>query len=131
MCERPMLTKAPLSTRIVFVSVATLLAFSSGSSIAQKLYRHVDENGKVSYSDRPQQAAQKAEKTHKPNVESREATRQMQIGEQESRREEAAQRQAAQRRASAVQQKEWAEKQRQRQLEEERNPERAPRSVRI
>jgi hypothetical protein len=117
--------------RRVVVTAVSALALGAETSIAQKLYRHVDENGKVTFSDRPQKADQKAEKMKKPNVASREATRQVQIGAQESSREEAAERAAAQRRAAGVQQKERAEKQRQRQLDEEQHPERAPRTIRV
>jgi hypothetical protein len=120
-----------LMTHTHVICFAAVLAVSSGTSLAQKMYRHVDEKGNVSFSDRPQKAEQKAEKTQKPNVASREATRQLQIQDAASKREEAAERAAAQRRAAAVAQRERAEKARQKREEEERNPGSAPRPIRI
>jgi hypothetical protein len=131
MRARAMLTVSSALLRAAYVSSALALAAMPHNSSAQKLYKHVDEKGNVSFSDRPQKADQKSEKTQKPNVASREATRQTQIGEQNSRREEAAERMAAQRRAAAVAQRERAEKAKQQRAEEESNPSRAPRQVRI
>ena len=125
-----------LAVRVVWpgaavVSIVLAFALASGSSFAQKLYKHVDEKGNVVFSDRPQKADQKAEKARKPNVSSSEATRQTQIEMNNSRREEMAERNAQQRRAASAAAREREEKARQRRTEEERNPERAPRQIRI
>lgn len=126
-----MLSVENMLRRTSVVGAAIALACVHGTGVAQKMYKHVDEKGNVSFSDRPQKAQQKTEKAQAPNVASREATRQLQIESQNSMREEQAQRAAAQRRAAAVAQKERQERATQRQLEEERNPQSAPRSVRI
>ncbi len=46
-------------------------------AIAQQLYKHVDANGKVTFSDRPQQAGDKQEEVHTPNVATPEERQQM------------------------------------------------------
>jgi hypothetical protein len=66
--------------------------------LAQKLYRHVDENGKVVFSDRAPQPGQKAETQKAANVASPEARRQLQIAERARQREEQAERHAQQQR---------------------------------
>jgi uncharacterized protein DUF4124 len=81
--------------------------------LAQKLYRHVDEKGNVSFSDRPQQAGQKAEKPNVPNVASPEERRQLQYGEYASQREEQAER-------AAQQQRHYAQRRREAEAERER-----------
>jgi uncharacterized protein DUF4124 len=92
--------------------IAALLAFAvAGPAFAQKLYRHVDEKGKVTYADRPQEAGQAAEKPKTANVESPEARRQLHYHLQDRQREEQAERAAQQRRYQS---------QRQRELEAER-----------
>jgi hypothetical protein len=79
--------------------LAVLLAFAvAGPAFSQKLYRHVDEKGKVTYADRPQEAGQAAEKPKTANVESPEARRQLHYHLQDRQREEQAERAAQQRR---------------------------------
>jgi hypothetical protein len=77
--------------------LAVLLALASPAA-AQKLYKHVDANGNVVFTDRPVNAGQKAEKPKTANVASPEAVRQLEYAERERRREERAERAAQQQR---------------------------------
>jgi len=96
-------------------SLAALLAFAvAGPSLAQKLYRHVDQNGKVTYADRPQEAGQQAEQPKTHNVESPEARRQLHYHLQDRQREEQAERAAQQRRYQSQRQRELEAEQQQR-----------------
>jgi len=97
---------------------AVLLALAvAWPAFAQKLYRHVDEKGKVTYADRPQEAGQPAEKPKTANVESPEARRQLYYHEQDRQREEQAERAAQQRRYHSQRQREL-EAERERRLKE-------------
>lgn len=87
------------------LAAALALALAS-PALAQKLYKHVDKDGKVTFADRPQQAGQKAEKPKVANVESPEARRQLQHQMYERQREEHADRMAQQQRAYAQRQRE-------------------------
>jgi hypothetical protein len=104
----------------VIAAVATLVVCMPAA--AQKLYRHVDENGKVVYTDRPQHANQKAEKLKAPNVTSPEASRQLDYAVRERKREEQAERLAQQQRAMAQRQREFEEERERRYREAEANP---------
>jgi len=73
---------------------------------AQKLYKHVDADGKIVYTDRPQEAGQKAIVQKAPNVASPEATRQVEHARREKLREEQAERLAQQQRYQAQRQRE-------------------------
>ena len=75
-------------------------------AFAQKVYRHVDERGKVTFADRPQEAGQKAEKQKTANVESAEARRQLDHQLDDRQREEQASRMAQQQRHQAQRQRE-------------------------
>lgn len=80
--------------------VAVLLAAVSAQA-ADKLYRHVDAKGNVTYTDRPAQAGQKPEKIAPANTASAEARRQMELERRDSLRRQQEERVAAQRRAMA------------------------------
>ena len=76
------------------------------SSSTPKLYKHVDEKGNVSFTDRPQNAEQKPQKLQAPNVSSPELTRQLNNDLRNKQREEFAEHQAQQRRYMSQRQKE-------------------------
>jgi hypothetical protein len=80
-----------------------VLGCSVGVPATAALYRHVDETGKVSYSDRPQQPFQEALRLPPPNVATPEARRQLEIARQASAREEQAEFETRLRRWSAMQ----------------------------
>jgi hypothetical protein len=69
--------------------IGIILAFAPvpDSLLAQELYKHVDENGKITYSDRPQEARDKVENPGSPNVASPEARQQMYEEECRNRQE--------------------------------------------
>lgn len=88
--------------RTALLSLACAAALAAGvAHAANKLYRHVDEKGNVTYTDRPPQAGQQAEKTKPPNVASPEARRQMEMEREAALRRQQAERAAQQRRAMA------------------------------
>src|SRR5688572_16564424 len=99
-----------MRTRLIF---AALILTICTSAVAQKLYRHVDEKGNVTFSDRPKQAGQKAEKPKTANVMSPEARRQLEYGEYARQREEQAER-------TAQQQRHYAQRRREIEAEQER-----------
>jgi len=79
---------------IRLLAAAMLLVLSAGDAFAQagKLYRHVDEQGNVVFSDRPSKADQSPEKKKPANAASSEATRQYETERREllrRRRDEA------------------------------------------
>lgn len=80
---------------------AALLLFCACVQAGQ-LYRHVDEKGNVTFSDRPQQADQKTEKQKSANAASSEATRQMELEKRDSARHRYEEDLAARRRADAA-----------------------------
>jgi hypothetical protein len=84
----------------------SLLLFVLGCSVsvsaAAALYRHVDDAGKVTYSDRPQQPHQEPLRLPPPNVATPEARRQLDIARQASEREEQAEYEARNRRWAAA-----------------------------
>jgi hypothetical protein len=84
----------------------SLLLFVLGCSVsvsaAAALYRHVDDAGKVTYSDRPQQPHQEPLRLPPPNVATPEARRQLDIARQASEREEQAEYEARIRRWAAA-----------------------------
>jgi hypothetical protein len=102
--------------RVVLVSLSLMMLFSS-AALAQKLYKHVDADGKVVFSDRPAEAGQKAIPQKGPNVASPEATRQLEYARREKLREEQAERIAQQQRYHAQRLRE-AEAERERRLKE-------------
>jgi hypothetical protein len=104
----------------LFVVVLALML--STPTIAQKLYKHVDETGKIVFTDRPPQAGAKAEKQKPPNVAAPEATRQLRYEAQASEREERADRAAQQQRHRAQQQREMEAERERRAKERESNP---------
>lgn len=75
----------------------------------QRLYKHVDEKGNVVFTDRPQRAGQKAEKTKPANVESPESTRQLEYARRERLRENRAEQAAQQQRHYAQRRRDWQE----------------------
>jgi hypothetical protein len=105
--------------RILFVGLSLLLLFSS-ATVAQykpekkappkaeqkKLYKHVDADGKVVFSDRPATADQKAIQQKSANVASPEATRQLKQQLHDRQREEQAERDAQRQRHYAQQRRE-------------------------
>ncbi len=97
----------------------------------QKLYKHVDKNGRVYYTDRPTEGGQKTHNLPPPNVESPEASRQLRNDLYNRQREEAAERNAAQRRHYSVIKREREQKLRERQQYYEANPGERPRPIQI
>ena len=95
------------------------------------LYRSVDANGKVVYSDRPKEAGEKGTKATQGNVASPEARRQTNIQLQDRKREEYEERVAAARRHAEVQRREREEAARKQKEHEAQNPGDAPRQIRI
>jgi hypothetical protein len=91
------------------LAVSAMLCFAHGA-IAQTLYKHVGKDGKVYYTDRPQEGDQKKLKLPPPNVQSPEASQQLRNELNERSREESAERAAQLRRAYALQDKERREK---------------------
>jgi len=83
-----------------------LVVLTSSTGFAQKLYRHVDADGKVVFSDRPAAAGQKALQQKSANVAAPEATRQVDNARREKLREEQAERLAQQQRYQAQQRRE-------------------------
>ena len=73
------------------------------------LYKHVDDAGTVTYSDRPQWPRQQALQLPPPNVATPEARRQLEIARQAFEREERQEYEARIRRAAAVQRSAQAE----------------------
>jgi hypothetical protein len=114
---------------VLFLVIILVL---SAPAVAQKLYKHVDEKGNVTYTDRPAKADQKPEKPKNPNVASPEARQQLQHAELERRREEALERQAQQRRYLSQQRREMeAEKARHAKEENPYSPEQQPALPRV
>jgi hypothetical protein len=70
--------------------------------VSGAMYKHVDESGAVTYSDRPQRPGQEALHLPPPNVATPEARRQLEIARQAYEREERAEYEARIRRAAAV-----------------------------
>jgi len=95
------------------------------------LYRHVDANGKVVYTDRPDAAEEKGHAVAPTNVASPEARRQMYIELQNSNREEQAERNAAARRQAVIRSNEAQEAARKKAEYERAHPEEAPRTIRV
>lgn len=94
-----------------------LLLLSSSTALGQKLYKHVDADGKVVFSDRPAAAGQKAVPQKSANVASPEATRQLEHARRQNLREEQAERFAQQQRHQAQRRRE-AEAERERREKE-------------
>jgi hypothetical protein len=92
----------------VFLAGLGLLVLASSTVFAQKLYRHVDADGKVVFSDRPEKAGQKALPHKSANVASPEATRQLEHDRRAKLREEQAERLAQQQRYQAQRHRELA-----------------------
>ena len=90
----------------VLIAVLALLVLSPSTVLAQKLYKHVDADGKIVYTDRPAEAGQKAIVQKAPNVASPEARRQDEYGRRQSLREEQAERAAQQQRHLAQRRRE-------------------------
>ncbi len=89
------------------LAAALLLAAAyPADAPAQRLYKHVDAKGKVTYTDRPADAGHKAEKPRPANVASPEAVRQDYLQEQGRLREERAERLAQQERYVAQRRRE-------------------------
>jgi hypothetical protein len=117
--------------RSLFVGLGLLVLSSSGAMAQQykppqktppkaeqkKLYRHVDADGKVVFSDRPATADQKAIQQKGVNVASPEATRQLKQQLNDRQREEQAERDAQRQRHYAQQRRE-AEAERERRAKE-------------
>jgi hypothetical protein len=101
-------------------------------ALAQKLYKHVDENGNVLFSDRPPQAGHKAETLRSPNVAAPEATRQLQYAEYRRLWEEHLERQVQQQRYFAQRRREMeAEREKRAQEADPYSPEQAPSRPRV
>jgi Domain of unknown function (DUF4124) len=94
-----------------------LLVLSSSTVLAQKLYKHVDADGKIVYTDRPAEAGQKPIVQKSPNVASPEARRQDDYARRQSLREEQAERMAQQQRHLAQRRRD-AEAERERRAKE-------------
>jgi hypothetical protein len=70
--------------------------------VSGALYKHVDESGSVTYSDRPRWPGEQALHLPPPNVATPEARRQLELARQAFEREERAEQEAQLRRAAAV-----------------------------
>ncbi|HEY6821943.1 MAG TPA: DUF4124 domain-containing protein, partial [Burkholderiales bacterium] len=57
-----------LKPLVATVTVALLAITSTPGLLAQELYKHVDENGRVTYTDRPQSGNEEARDFGPPNV---------------------------------------------------------------
>jgi hypothetical protein len=101
----------------VLVAGWILLLLSSSTALAQRLYKHVDADGKVIFSDRPAQGDQEPIEQKSNNVATPEARRQLESQLREKRREEEAQRLAQQQRYQAQRRRE-AEAERERRAKE-------------
>jgi Domain of unknown function (DUF4124) len=72
------IVREALKPFVATVAVALLaIASMPAISLAQELYKHVDENGTVTYTDRPQSADEQARDIGVPNVASPELRRQI------------------------------------------------------
>ena len=98
------------------VLFAVLVLGATGAA-AQKLYKHVQPDGSVVYSDRPAAAGQKEEKRKPANVASPEANRQLRL-ENRERQIEYQEEVAAQRRRHQAQQQREAQMERERRARE-------------
>jgi uncharacterized protein DUF4124 len=65
--------------RKTWIGIVFVLAPVSEDLLAQTLYKHVDENGKITYSDHPQQGGDAVENAGSPNVAAPQARQQMYI----------------------------------------------------
>ena len=118
--------------RARLLAIFVLGASLAGSSAnAQKLYKHVDKDGKVYYTDRPAEAGQKAANLPPVNVQSPEANRQLRNELHNRQREEAAERAAAQRRHQSVVRREREQQIKEKQKYYEENPGERSRPIRI
>jgi hypothetical protein len=80
-----------------------IAGFSAGVAAAAELYRHVDETGKVTYSDRPRQPYQQVRRLPAPNIATPEARLQLDLARQASEREAQAETEARALRWAAAQ----------------------------
>jgi hypothetical protein len=103
----------------------TMLAFAvlcaSTTAEAQRLYKHVDENGKVTFTDRAPTPGQKPEKLKAANVETPDARRQTEYAHRERQREEQAERMAQQQRYQSQRRREFEAEQERRTKERDPN----------
>lgn len=81
---------------------ALVLTVALAPAFAQGVYRHVDERGRVTFSDVPPDKSAQRLKQAAPNVGSPEAVKQLEIAKRERQQLEAEERLAAQRRAIAA-----------------------------
>ena len=79
------------------------VCFSFAAPATAALYKHVDETGTVTYSDRPRQPLQEALNLPPPNVATPEARRQLELARAAWEQEERADYEARIRRSAAVQ----------------------------
>ncbi len=84
------------------VGAVLALAVVAAPASAQGLYRHVDERGRVTYSDVPSDNNAQRLKQAAPNVGSKEAVKQLEMAKRDRQQLEAEERLAAQRRAIAA-----------------------------
>ena len=84
------------------LSAALVLIVAFAPAFAQGVYRHVDERGRVTFSDVPPDKSAQRLKQAAPNVGSPEAVKQLEIAKRERQQLEAEERLAAQRRAIAA-----------------------------
>ncbi len=131
MRERDLLTMRSVFFSCCGAVLSVVLLALSPHATAQKLYKHVDKDGKVYYTDRPVEAGQKTMKLSTPNVASPEASRQLREEEMNSRHEEYQQRSAAMRRQRSVMQRDQQNAIQQRQQYYRDHPEERPRPVQI
>ena len=87
------------------IGLAAALAFSCALApvLAQVVYRHVDERGRVTFSDVPPDKTARRLKQAAPNVGSKDAVNQLDMAKRERQQQDAEERSAAQRRAAAAQ----------------------------
>ena len=84
-------------------------------------YKHVDEKGNVTFTDRPQTPGQKAEKLKAANMESPDARRQTEYAHRERQREDQAERMAQQQRYQSQRRRELEAEQERRVKERDPN----------
>lgn len=83
--------------KIASIATALFVLTSVASAQGGKLYRHVDEQGNITFSDRPAKAHQTPEKLKAPNVASPEVSRQIEAEQRAMMRRVEEERQALRR----------------------------------
>ena len=93
--------RASMLTLTAVFAVILVVGVAIADALAGGLYRHVDERGRVTYSDVPSEGASKPMKPLPSNAASQEANKQLEMARREQIRHEAQEREAAYRRTQA------------------------------